>query len=76
MIDGRKRKIIKAFGEQLRKAREKRGLSLRELSAMTGVDHAQIYRIEDGQADARITTVVELADALEVDPGDLFAFHR
>lgn len=76
MIDGRRRKIIKEFGKELKKARESKGVSLRELAAQTGIDHAVIARIEGGKSNAVMTTIVDLADALGVDPGELFRFDR
>lgn len=72
MIDGRKRKIIKEFGNKLNKARESKGFSLRELSALTGIDHAVIARIELGQSNPTMTTIVDLAEALGIPPGELF----
>lgn len=76
MIDGRKRKIIKEFGNRLNEARILKGLSLRELSALTGIDHVVINRIENGLSNATMTTIVDLADALGVPPGELFDFPR
>jgi transcriptional regulator with XRE-family HTH domain len=76
MIDERKRKIIKEFGKTLKKIRKAKGLSLRELAAASGIDHSQIALYEAGQSNLEMTTVVDLADGLEVDPGELFAFPR
>jgi transcriptional regulator with XRE-family HTH domain len=41
-----------ALGFLLRKLREDRGLSLRELAQLAGVDHAYIYRLETGAKEA------------------------
>jgi transcriptional regulator with XRE-family HTH domain len=41
-----------ALGFLLRSLREERGLSLRELSQLAGVDHAYIYRLETGAKEA------------------------
>lgn len=41
-----------AIGVLLRKLREKRGLSLRELGILAGLDHAYIYRLETGDKEA------------------------
>lgn len=76
MNDGRKEKIIKDFGKSLKNIRESKGLSFRELAAASGVDHAQIARIENGEKDPRMHTVVLLADALDIDLGELFSFPR
>lgn len=76
MKEGRKEKIIKDFGKSLKNIRKSKGLSFRELASASGVDHAQIARIEKGETDPRMHTVVLLADALEIDPGELFSFPR
>ena len=41
-----------AFGFLLRTLREERGLSLRELAQLAGIDHAYIYRLETGAKEA------------------------
>jgi transcriptional regulator with XRE-family HTH domain len=41
-----------ALGFLLRSLREERGLSLRELGQLAGVDHAYIYRLETGVKEA------------------------
>lgn len=40
------------LGVLLQHLREKRGLSLRELGQLSGVDHAYIYRLETGEKEA------------------------
>jgi transcriptional regulator with XRE-family HTH domain len=51
----------------LRNAREKKGLSQRELSTLSGVRQSQISRIEQGAVDLRVTSLIELARALELE---------
>jgi len=41
-----------AFGVVLRRLREGRGLSLREVSQLSGLDHAYVYRLETGEKEA------------------------
>lgn len=41
-----------AYGVFLRKLREKRGLSLRELAQLANIDHAYVYRLETGEKEA------------------------
>lgn len=71
MIDGWKKRIVKELGIKLKKVREARNLSLRDLAAETGLEHAQISRIEDGQVNPTVTTIRLLEEALGVDPGEL-----
>lgn len=47
------------FGTALRRFREERGLSLRELSTLSGVDHAYIHRLETGDKTAPSDEVLE-----------------
>jgi transcriptional regulator with XRE-family HTH domain len=41
-----------AFGVMLRRLREGRGLSLREVSQLSGLDHAYVHRLETGEKEA------------------------
>ena len=41
-----------AFGTVLRRLREGRGLSLREVNQLSGLDHAYVYRLETGEKEA------------------------
>lgn len=51
----------------LKKGREAKGLSQRELSARTGVPQSHISKIENGSADIRLSSLIELARALDLD---------
>ena len=60
------KQILKIFGENLRRIRTEKGLSQRDLSALCNIDNAEISRMENGQVNVSLTTVSQLADALEV----------
>lgn len=49
-------------------AREARGLSQRELSAKSGVPQGHISKIENGVVDLRVSSLVALARALDLEP--------
>ncbi len=49
----------------LKAARVARGFSQRELSARAGVPQSHISKIENGGADIRMSSLIELARALE-----------
>lgn len=66
--------FIRKFGDQLKKIREERGYSYRQMAQLCDVDHSQISKIEKGKVDIQITTVLELAKGLNVEPKELFAF--
>ena len=55
----------------LRELRERQALSLRELSALSGVNYNSIWRIEAGRTGAKPRTVRRLATALGVEPHEL-----
>ncbi len=53
---------------QLREARKSQGLSQVELGERLGVTQSQITRIERGASDIRLSTLVETAHALGLEP--------
>jgi transcriptional regulator with XRE-family HTH domain len=59
------------LGVNLRRLREAAGLTQMELSNRSGLDMAEISRLERGKKDPRLSTIVRLALGLDVDPGDL-----
>jgi transcriptional regulator with XRE-family HTH domain len=54
------------FGVNLRRLRLDAGLTQMELSNRSGLDMAEISRLETGLRDVRLSTIVRLADGLEV----------
>ena len=52
------------FGERLKEAREKKGISIEELSEMTGFRDRSLERIEEGRWDADIAQIGNILDAL------------
>ena len=60
-----------SMGLRLRRIREAKGLSLRELAAGAGVDYTEINRIELGKVTPRLATLEKLAKALGVSLRDL-----
>jgi len=58
---------IEQIGTTLRDAREARGLSQRALSAKTGVPQSHISKIENGAVDLRVSSLIELARALDLE---------
>lgn len=65
------KKRLKKFGAQLKKLRKKKGLSVRELSTRCDVDYGKISKLENNKANLTLTTLVELAEGLEVHPKTL-----
>ena len=63
---------LKEFGENLRQKRKERGLTLEALGHLAEMDSRHIAKVEKGQKDIRLSTVIKLIWALEVNPGELF----
>lgn len=59
------------MGEMIRSTRKKRELSQADLGVLSKVDSAQIGRFERGQAEPKITTLRNIADALDVECSQL-----
>lgn len=68
------KKRLKKFGLLLRKIREKKGLSVRELASRCDVEYAKISRLENNKANLTLTTLLELAEGLEIEPKELLDF--
>jgi transcriptional regulator with XRE-family HTH domain len=66
--------FLKSMGSRIRAARNAKGMSLRQLAPLCGVQHTHIMRIERGLKQSRITTLKSIADVLEVDVKDFFTF--
>ena len=62
------KKRLKKFAAQLIKLRKKKGLSQRELSSRCDVDYGKISKLENNKANLTLTTLLELAEGLEVHP--------
>jgi len=65
--------LLLAFGRTLRKARRDRDLSQEALAHEAGLSAKHVGEIERANKDPRLTTVLRLADALEMRSGELFA---
>jgi transcriptional regulator with XRE-family HTH domain len=61
------------FGDNLRTARLRRGLSQDELGKLAGIDMATVYRLEAGDRQPRLPTILRLAEALGISGSDLIA---
>jgi transcriptional regulator with XRE-family HTH domain len=57
-----------SFGDALRQARLQKGWSQRDLSQRAGVPQAHISKIESGAVDLRLSTLVQLARLLDLEP--------
>lgn len=59
------------LGGNLREQRHKLGLSQEQVAERSGVHATEVSRIEAGKRDPRVSTVLRLAKAVELNPGQL-----
>ena len=71
MDDRQDERIIQAFGQALKRIRLEKGYSTRELADRAEMNLGNLSDLELGKKNPLLTTVVRLADALGVDPGEL-----
>ncbi len=62
---------LKKLGSNIKRLREAKNLSLRELSYACDIDNSKISKIEKGQINITFTTILQLAKALEISPSEL-----
>jgi len=62
---------LERFAANLRAAREQRGLSQEALAQVGGLHRTEISLLERGQREPRLSTIVTLARALNMEPARL-----
>jgi transcriptional regulator with XRE-family HTH domain len=65
------RSLTKEFGRIVRSIRAQRNLSIRDLEAGSGIDNSKISKIEAGNVNVSLATLVGLARGLGVHPSEL-----
>ena len=65
--------LRKRFGSLVAAHRHRRGLTQQELAEAASLSVDMISKIESGSTGARFRAIQSLADALEVDPAELFS---
>ncbi|TCD11636.1 XRE family transcriptional regulator [Pedobacter frigidisoli] len=63
---------LEAFGKNLRGIRKEKDLSMEALANLAEIELSQIYRIETGKINPKLTTVLKIVKALEITANDLF----
>jgi transcriptional regulator with XRE-family HTH domain len=66
MSNNRDEQILKAFGENLKRLREAKGLSTRAFADKAEIAYSQVWTLETGQGDPSLTTLLSIARALDV----------
>jgi len=61
----------KTFGERVRARRQELGQSQEKLAEGTDLHWSFVGRIERGQANVTLRTIIRLGEVLDIDPGEL-----
>lgn len=59
--------LVENIAQELKAARNKKGLSQRELGAKVGIPQSHISKIENGAVDLKTSSLIELARALDLE---------
>lgn len=62
------------LGSQVAKFRVEKGFGVREFALLAGIEHHQLINIEKGRVDIRLSTLLKIAKALNLQAKDLLAF--
>ena len=63
---------IRLIAANIRRYRTARKWTIQELAYRCDIERSTISKIESGRSNITIRTLVIIANALEIDPGDLF----
>lgn len=66
MSNSRDAKILKLFGQNLRKLREARGFTSRGFADHAEIAHSQVWKLETGKASPSLLTLITLAKSLDI----------
>lgn len=67
------RDVAEELGRRIRARRKELGISQERLADLAGVHRTFSGAVERGETNTSITTLVRIARALQVDPGELIA---
>jgi transcriptional regulator with XRE-family HTH domain len=71
MGDRRTHQVAERFGDNLRRVRRREGLSQEELAARASLHRTEIGKLENTERVPRIDTLIQLAGAMSIAPGEL-----
>lgn len=69
-----KENALAKFAAHLTKLRDAQGISIREMAARSDLEYSQVQRIEKGKVNTALTTLLALADGLNLSPDELLKF--
>jgi transcriptional regulator with XRE-family HTH domain len=73
-MDISKELFISDFGVHVRQLRERKNMSQQDLANDCSMSKRQIGRIERGEINTSLGTIINIANALDIEPKDLLNF--
>ena len=67
---------LKAFGQQLKKIRESKGISQEALAFDADISISQVSRIERGVISTSVSQIISICRILDIHPKELFHFYK
>ena len=64
--------FLTMLGQNIRHARTLKGMTQQQVSAITGIEEAQLSRIENGKTNATISSLIKIVDTLKVSMLEVF----
>jgi transcriptional regulator with XRE-family HTH domain len=64
--------VLTTVGANIRKIRKEKSISQYELSKLCGMEKANMSRLESGQSNATVLTLLKVSDALNVSVSEFF----
>lgn len=71
-----KEKILARFASHLTRLRQEKGYSIRQLAASSGLEYSQVQRIEKGKVNFAFTTLIALAQGLDLELSALLEEYK
>ena len=72
MKPGEQEKYLKKVGGNLRRIRQEKGLTMEQLAHEAEIEYRQLGRIERGEINTSILSLLRICQALHVDVDNLF----
>lgn len=76
MNESGEKSYLLAFGLHLKRIRTDKGLSYRKMAQLCKLDYAHIQRIEQGEKNITLLTLLAMSEALQVTPKDMLDFNN
>lgn len=74
MNDLQDKQILGALATKFKEVRTKQGLSQRKLALIAGMEYNQVQKLEKGESNLQITTIIRLMIALNLTPNDILPY--